>query len=140
MGGLLVLCVLRGRGRDHVSHCLRLSGKIHQDRQSRARYTEHNHENQTTEGSGHAPPGAAGNGSSSLRDRLLGEIAETQGEEALAVWAKGAIALKNSLTEEDARAVEAAYLAKLGAAPDSQDSALAEAPAPAPQQEPEGSP
>ena len=35
------------------------------------------------------------------------------GEEALAVWAKRAMPLKNQLTEGDARAVEAAYLARV---------------------------
>jgi hypothetical protein len=43
----------------------------------------------------------------------LKEIAETEGEEALAVWAKRALPLKNELTEDDANSVEAAYLAKI---------------------------
>ena len=64
-------------------------------------------------GSVHAPPTRDGEGSAILRDRLLQEIAETVGEEALAVWAKRAMPLKNELTEGDARAVEAAYLAKV---------------------------
>jgi hypothetical protein len=57
-------------------------------------------------------------GSVSLRDRLLGEITETEGEESLAVWAKRALPLKNGLTEEDAKSVEAAYLAKVNGAPE----------------------
>ena len=61
------------------------------------------------------PPRPDGKGSSSLRDRLLREIAETGDEEALAIWAKGAMPQKNQLNEDDARAVEAAYLAKVTA-------------------------
>ncbi len=67
-------------------------------------------------GSAHAPPIRDVAGSADLRDRLLQEIAETTGEEALAVWAKRAMPLKNQLTEGDARAVEAAYLAKVNGA------------------------
>jgi hypothetical protein len=52
-------------------------------------------------------------GSAALRERLLQGIAGTVGEEALAVWAKRAMPLKNQLSESDARTVEAAYLAKL---------------------------
>jgi hypothetical protein len=70
-------------------------------------------------GSVHAPPTRDVAGSASLRDRLLQEIAEIRAEEALAVWAKRAMPLKNQLTEGDARAVEAAYLAKVnGNSPD----------------------
>ena len=64
-------------------------------------------------GSVHAPPTRDVAGSAGLRDRLLQEIAGTVGEEALAVWAKRAMPLKNQLTEGDARAVEAAYLAQV---------------------------
>ena len=64
-------------------------------------------------GSVHAPPTQDVAGSAGLRDRLLQEIAGTAGEEALAVWAKRAMPLKNQLTEGDARAVEAAYLSKV---------------------------
>ena len=64
-------------------------------------------------GSVHAPPTQDVTGSAGLRDRLLREIAETVGEEALAVWAKRAMPAKNQLTEGDARAVEAAYLSKV---------------------------
>jgi hypothetical protein len=69
-------------------------------------------------GSIHAPPAPDRKGSAGLRDQLLGKIAETEGEEALAVWAKRALPLKNGLTEEDAKTVEAAYLAKVNGAPE----------------------
>jgi hypothetical protein len=68
-------------------------------------------------GSVHAPPLQDVAGSAELRDRLLHEIAGTGGEEALAVWAKQALPLKNQLTEGDARAVEAAYLSKVNSSP-----------------------
>jgi hypothetical protein len=61
----------------------------------------------------HAPPPLDGERSAEVRDCLLQEIAETTGEEALAVWAKRAMPLKNQLTEGDAAAVEAAYLAQV---------------------------
>jgi hypothetical protein len=61
----------------------------------------------------HAPAINNGKTSAILRDRLLKEMAETAGEEALAVWAKRALPLKNGLTEDDARSVEAAYLASV---------------------------
>jgi len=66
-------------------------------------------------GSVHAPPTRDVGGSAALRDRLMQEIAKTAGEEALAVWAKHAMPLKNQLTEGDAQAVEAAYLAQVNA-------------------------
>ena len=69
-------------------------------------------------GSVHAPPTRDVAGSAGLRDRLVREIAETVGEEALAVWAKRAMPLKNQLTAGDARAVEAAYLARVGTSQD----------------------
>jgi hypothetical protein len=69
-------------------------------------------------GTAYAPPIRDGNSSADLRDRLLTQVAETRGEEALAVWAKRALPLKNELTEDDAKSVEAAYLAKLGSEPE----------------------
>ena len=69
-------------------------------------------------GKAHASPAPDTRRSASLRDRLLAEIAETSGEEALALWAKRALPLKNGLTDDDAKSVEAAYLARLEAAPD----------------------
>jgi hypothetical protein len=69
-------------------------------------------------GIAHAPPLRDGKGSESLRDRLVAEIAEIKGEDALAVWAKRALSLKNELTVGDARSVEAAYLAQLDGTPE----------------------
>lgn len=51
--------------------------------------------------------------SAELRDRLLQEIASFETDDALAVWAYRSLPLKNTLTKEDAEAVEAAYLAKV---------------------------
>jgi hypothetical protein len=69
-------------------------------------------------GSVHAPPLQDVAGSAELRDRLLHEIAGTGGEEALAVWAKQALPQKNGLTDDDAKTVEVAYLAKVSGAID----------------------
>ena len=79
-------------------------------------------------GSVHAPPTQDVAGSAGLRDRLLKEIAGTAGEEALAVWAKRAMPLKNQLTEDDARAVEAAYLAQVNGSAAPMPSPVSEAP------------
>ena len=51
--------------------------------------------------------------SAELRDRLLQEIATFETDDALAVWAYRSLPLKNALTKDDAKAVEAAYLAKV---------------------------
>jgi len=51
--------------------------------------------------------------SAELRDRLLREITSFETDDALAVWAYRSFALKNTLTKNDAEAVEAAYLAKV---------------------------
>jgi hypothetical protein len=48
--------------------------------------------------------------SAELRDRLLQEIASFETDEALAVWGCRSLPLKNTLTKEDAEAVETAYL------------------------------
>ena len=66
----------------------------------------------------HAPPTLDEKRSAGLLERLLREMQEIKGEEALAVWAKRAMPLKNGLTEDDARSVEAAYLAKVNGAPE----------------------
>jgi hypothetical protein len=52
--------------------------------------------------------------SAELRDRLLQELSTYETDEALAVWAYRSLPLKNTLTKEDAEAVEVAYLAKVG--------------------------
>ena len=60
------------------------------------------------------------NESASLRDRLVQEISAITTDEALALWAYRSLPLKNTLTQVDAQAVEAAYLAKLSSDPASQ--------------------
>ena len=51
--------------------------------------------------------------SAQLRERLLQEISTIADEDAMALWAHRSLPLKNTLTAEDAQAVEATYLAKL---------------------------
>ena len=58
--------------------------------------------------------------SATLRDRLVQEIAAIATDEALALWGYRSLPLKNTLTQVDAQAVEAAYLAKLSSDPASQ--------------------
>jgi hypothetical protein len=53
-----------------------------------------------------------GDQSAQLRGRLLQEISIIANEDALALWAYRSLSLKNTLTAEDAQAIEAAYLAK----------------------------
>ena len=65
-------------------------------------------------------PMLSSNESASLRDRLLQEISAIATDEALALWAYRSLPLKNTLTQVDAQAVEAAYLAKLSSDPASQ--------------------
>jgi len=65
-------------------------------------------------------PMLSSNESASLRDRLLQEISAITTDEALAIWAYRSLPLKNTLTQVDAQAVEAAYLAKLSSDPASQ--------------------
>jgi hypothetical protein len=60
------------------------------------------------------------NESAALRDRLVQEISAIATDEALALWAYRSLPLKNTLTEVDAQAVEAAYLVKLSSDPTSQ--------------------
>jgi len=52
--------------------------------------------------------------SAELRDRLLEELMTYETDDALAVWAYRSLPLKNTLINEDAEAVEAAYLSKVG--------------------------
>jgi ERF superfamily len=61
-------------------------------------------------------PVLAGEPSASLRDQLVAEIHDLKGDDDLALWAHRRLPAKNSLTADDARAVEAAYQAKLDAA------------------------
>jgi hypothetical protein len=58
--------------------------------------------------------------SAALRDRLVQEITAIATDEALALWAYRTLPLKNTLTQVDAQAVEAAYLEKLSSYPASQ--------------------
>ncbi|WP_407179677.1 ERF family protein [Bradyrhizobium sp. STM 3562] len=50
--------------------------------------------------------------SAKLRDQLLVELSTVRGNELLALWALRSLPLKNTLTKEDAAALEAAYLTK----------------------------
>ena len=65
-------------------------------------------------------PVLSANESAALRDRLVQEIAAIATDEALALWGYRSLPLKNTLTQVDAQAVEAAYLAKLSSDPASQ--------------------
>jgi hypothetical protein len=51
--------------------------------------------------------------SAQLRERLRQQISTIADEDALALWAHRSLPLKNTLTAEDAQAIEKAYLAKL---------------------------
>lgn len=68
-------------------------------------------------GSVHKPrqpkPVLAAEPSATLRDQLVAEIHDLKGDDDLALWAHRRLPAKNSLTADDARAVEAAYQAKL---------------------------
>jgi hypothetical protein len=68
-------------------------------------------------GSVHKPPPLkpvlAAGPSARLRDQLLAEIAGLGGSDDLALWAYRRLPAKNTLTAEDARAIETAYLAAL---------------------------
>jgi ERF superfamily len=59
------------------------------------------------------PPTLTQEESAGLLERLLQEIAAIANDEALALWARRSLPLKNTLVQLDAQAVEAAYLAKL---------------------------
>jgi hypothetical protein len=65
-------------------------------------------------------PMLSSNESAALRDRLVQQISAIKTDEALALWAYRSLPLKNTLTQVDAQAVEAAYLAKLSSDPASQ--------------------
>jgi ERF superfamily len=70
-------------------------------------------------GSIHKPrvpkPVLAAGASAMLRDQLIPEIRDLQGDDDLALWAHRRLPAKNTLTANDARAVEAAYQAALDA-------------------------
>jgi ERF superfamily protein len=70
-------------------------------------------------GSVHKPrpskPVLAAEPSATLRDQLIAEIDVLTGDDDLALWAHQKLPAKNSLTADDAGAVEAAYLARLDA-------------------------
>lgn len=59
------------------------------------------------------PPVLGQDQSAQLRDKLVNEISNTEGEDNLALWALRSLPLKNTLCEDDAKAVEAAYLEKV---------------------------
>ena len=48
------------------------------------------------------------------RNQLIEELSSLSSEEALTIWAHRALPIKNTLTQEDSRAVELAYLARFG--------------------------
>ncbi|WP_166294284.1 ERF family protein [Bradyrhizobium sp. 2S1] len=78
--------------------------------------------------------------SAELCARLLSELEAAHSTEALLVWAKASLPLKNTLIEDDARRVEAAYQRRLETAPPAASRAANEpsvSPAPAPQPRPE---
>jgi len=60
-------------------------------------------------------PMLAAEPSATLRAQLIAEIHDLKADDDLALWAHRRLPAKNSLTADDARAVEAAYLAKLDA-------------------------
>src|SRR5262245_41557828 len=53
--------------------------------------------------------------SASLRDRLLGELAELKSSESATNWARGALAAKNRLVVDDAKRLEDAFAQRLSA-------------------------
>jgi hypothetical protein len=73
----------------------------------------------TRNGTVHSPhqtkPVLGGELSAALRDQLVKEINDLTGGDDLALWAHRRIVAKNTLTSDDARAVEAAYRALLEA-------------------------
>jgi hypothetical protein len=60
----------------------------------------------------HLPP-LAPDQSAPLRDRLIEEISSIDTADALALWTHRSLPVKNTLTQDDAAAVEVAYVAKL---------------------------
>jgi hypothetical protein len=60
-------------------------------------------------------PVLAAEPSAALRDQLIAEIHDLEDDDGLALWAHRRLPAKNALTADDARAVEAAYVANLDA-------------------------
>jgi len=71
-------------------------------------------------GSVHRPrlPSLSREESAALRDQLAQEISAIDSANALALWAHRSLPTKNTLTQADAQAVEAAYVARLKACPE----------------------
>jgi hypothetical protein len=65
------------------------------------------------------PPTLPPDASEKLCRQLISELQQLQDPEALASWARGALALKNQLSARDAQAVEAAFVARLAGFGDS---------------------
>ena len=59
------------------------------------------------------PPSLTAEASAAQRARLLDELGQTEGADDLASWAQNTLPLKNSLTTDDARALEAAFTLRL---------------------------
>ena len=72
-------------------------------------------------GSVHKRSGLTPEASGVLRDEMIGEINQAQNPDELALWAHRRFAAKNTLTTDDAKAVEIAYLEMLKAAPGHQE-------------------
>jgi len=62
--------------------------------------------------------------SAALRDELLAGLASVQGADAAAQWAHETLAVKNTLTEADARLVEQAFALRLASSSESGDEAM----------------
>ena len=85
--------------------------------------TEDGHRNRKSpNGSIHKQPQSSltSEDSTVLRDTLVAEIKGAQNADELALWARRRFAAKNTLTAEDAKAVETAYLEILKTTPDHQ--------------------
>ena len=60
------------------------------------------------------PPTLTAEASAAERERLLDQLSRIEGSDDLAVWAHRALPLKNTLTTDDALAIEAAFACRLG--------------------------
>jgi hypothetical protein len=81
--------------------------------------TEQPHARKPANGNGSVhsprPPRLAPEQSAAVCDRLVEEIVSIETADALALWARGSLPTKNALTQQDAQAVETAYVEKLKA-------------------------